>query len=216
MTREGKSSRRFAQSGGRPGPCGLLTVQAAVTCGSARFGCPLPGERDYLVIELPAGPDGRRRRVRLGGYATCAAAQSALGRLARQAVAAAICPPQPPAPPRHRPHPANREHPAGHADRRRPARDVQHAAGRAQRCDPRRNDNRQPGAAPTALRDKRQAVIMPSAGLPDGRPKVPSMRTSLAAARVEQRTKARPRSRKNPDITAAMPRSPARQRRPPR
>ena len=32
-------------------------------------------------MELSAAPDGRRRRVRLGGYATRAAAQAALGRL---------------------------------------------------------------------------------------------------------------------------------------
>jgi integrase len=47
--------------------------------------CPHLGERAhgswYLAIELSAGPDGRRRRVRLGGYATRAGAQEALGRL---------------------------------------------------------------------------------------------------------------------------------------
>jgi site-specific recombinase XerC len=32
-------------------------------------------------VEVSAAPDGRRRRVRLGGYATRAAAQAALGRL---------------------------------------------------------------------------------------------------------------------------------------
>lgn len=37
--------------------------------------------RVYLAVELSAAPDGRRRRVRLGGYATRAAAQAALGRL---------------------------------------------------------------------------------------------------------------------------------------
>jgi hypothetical protein len=36
--------------------------------------------RWYLAIELSAAPDGRRRRVRLGGYAT-RAATAALGRL---------------------------------------------------------------------------------------------------------------------------------------
>lgn len=35
----------------------------------------------YLAAELPAGPDGRRRRVRLGGYPTRAAAEAMLGRL---------------------------------------------------------------------------------------------------------------------------------------
>jgi integrase len=47
--------------------------------------CPHLGERGhgswYLAIELSVGPDGRRRRVRLGGYAARAAAQAALGRL---------------------------------------------------------------------------------------------------------------------------------------
>ena len=47
--------------------------------------CPHLRERGhgswYLAIELSAAPDGRRRRVRLGGYATRAAAQAALGRL---------------------------------------------------------------------------------------------------------------------------------------
>jgi hypothetical protein len=38
--------------------------------------------RWYLAFELSATPDGRRGRVRLGGYATRAAAQAALGRLA--------------------------------------------------------------------------------------------------------------------------------------
>ena len=37
----------------------------------------------YLAVELSAAPDGRRRRVRLGGYATRAAAQAALGRLGK-------------------------------------------------------------------------------------------------------------------------------------
>ena len=48
--------------------------------------CPRLRERGhgswYLAIELSAAPDGQRRRVRLGGYATRAAAQAALGRLA--------------------------------------------------------------------------------------------------------------------------------------
>src|SRR5436190_4498521 len=48
--------------------------------------CPRLRERGhgswYLAIELSAAPDGRRGRVRLGGYATRAAAQAALGRLA--------------------------------------------------------------------------------------------------------------------------------------
>jgi integrase len=35
----------------------------------------------YLAAELPAGPDGRRRRVRLGGYPTRAAAEAMLARL---------------------------------------------------------------------------------------------------------------------------------------
>ncbi len=35
----------------------------------------------YLAIELSAAPDGRRRRVRLGGYATRAAAEAAPGQL---------------------------------------------------------------------------------------------------------------------------------------
>lgn len=58
--------------------------------------CPRLRERGhgswYLAIELSAAPDGQRRRVRLGGYATRAAAQAALGRLATRAarVAAAI------------------------------------------------------------------------------------------------------------------------------
>jgi hypothetical protein len=47
--------------------------------------CPHLRERGhgswYLAIELSAAPDGRRRRVRLGGYATRAAARAALGRL---------------------------------------------------------------------------------------------------------------------------------------
>jgi hypothetical protein len=47
--------------------------------------CPRLRERGhgswYLAIELSAAPDGRRRRVRLGGYATRAAARAALGRL---------------------------------------------------------------------------------------------------------------------------------------
>jgi hypothetical protein len=37
----------------------------------------------YLAVELSAAPDGRHRRVRLGGYATRAAAQAALGRLGK-------------------------------------------------------------------------------------------------------------------------------------
>ena len=48
--------------------------------------CPHLRERGhgswYLVIELSAAADGRRSRVRLGGYATRAAAREALGRLA--------------------------------------------------------------------------------------------------------------------------------------
>jgi integrase len=48
--------------------------------------CPRLRERGhgswYLAIELSAAPDGQRSRVRLGGYATRAAAQAALGRLA--------------------------------------------------------------------------------------------------------------------------------------
>ena len=47
--------------------------------------CPRLGERGhgswYLAVEVSAAPDGRRRRVRLGGYATRAAARAALGRL---------------------------------------------------------------------------------------------------------------------------------------
>jgi integrase len=47
--------------------------------------CPLlsrPGHGSwYLTCELPAGPDGRRRRVRIGGYPTRAAAGAALARL---------------------------------------------------------------------------------------------------------------------------------------
>jgi hypothetical protein len=35
----------------------------------------------YLAAELPAGPEGRRRRVRLGGYPTRAAAEAMLARL---------------------------------------------------------------------------------------------------------------------------------------
>jgi hypothetical protein len=49
--------------------------------------CPRLRERGhgswYLAVELSAAPDGRRRRVRLGGYATRAAAQAALGRLGK-------------------------------------------------------------------------------------------------------------------------------------
>jgi hypothetical protein len=49
--------------------------------------CPHLRERGhgswYLAVELSAAPDGRRRRVRLGGYATRAAAQAALGRLGK-------------------------------------------------------------------------------------------------------------------------------------
>jgi len=47
--------------------------------------CPLLARRGdgswYLTAELPAGPEGQRRRVRLGGYQTRAAAQAALGRV---------------------------------------------------------------------------------------------------------------------------------------
>lgn len=47
--------------------------------------CPLlarPGHGSwYLTAELPAGSEGQRRRVRLGGFRTRAAAQNALGRL---------------------------------------------------------------------------------------------------------------------------------------
>jgi hypothetical protein len=47
--------------------------------------CPHLGGRGhgswYLAIGLSVGPDGRRRRVRLGGFAARAAAQAALGRL---------------------------------------------------------------------------------------------------------------------------------------
>jgi hypothetical protein len=47
--------------------------------------CPRLGGRGhgswYLAAELPAGPDGRRRRVRLGGYPTRAAAEAMLARL---------------------------------------------------------------------------------------------------------------------------------------
>ena len=114
--------------------------------------CPHLRERGhgswYLAVELSAAPDGRRRRVRLGGYATRAAAQAALGRLGkpggpprrgvaglhdramagglagRPAVAEALDPPQLPAPPGHVPPPVHRQHPAGDADRRRSARDV--------------------------------------------------------------------------------------------
>jgi hypothetical protein len=49
--------------------------------------CPHLRERGhgswYLAVELSAAPDGRRRRVRLGGYATRAAAQAARGRLGK-------------------------------------------------------------------------------------------------------------------------------------
>ena len=49
--------------------------------------CPHLRERGhgswYLAVELSAAPDGRRRRVRLGGYATRAAAQEAPGRLGK-------------------------------------------------------------------------------------------------------------------------------------
>jgi integrase len=47
--------------------------------------CPLLARRGhgswYLTAELPAGPDGQRRRARMGGYQTRAAAQAALGTL---------------------------------------------------------------------------------------------------------------------------------------
>jgi hypothetical protein len=49
--------------------------------------CPHLRERGhgswYLAVELSAAPDGRRRRARLGGYATRAASQAALGRLGK-------------------------------------------------------------------------------------------------------------------------------------
>lgn len=55
--------------------------------GGRRLGarCPLRG-RDghgswYLSLELPAGPDGRRRRARRGGFPSRASAEAALGRL---------------------------------------------------------------------------------------------------------------------------------------
>jgi hypothetical protein len=48
-------------------------------------GCPRLRDRGhgswYVAVELSAGPDGRRRRVRLGGHPTRAAAQETLARL---------------------------------------------------------------------------------------------------------------------------------------
>jgi hypothetical protein len=97
--------------------------------------------RWYLAFELSAAPDGRRGRVRLGGYATRAAAGGTgpAGHLGRPgppqrgwlddgavagglagwaAVAAALGPPQLSAPPGHLPPAAHRDDPAGDADRR--------------------------------------------------------------------------------------------------
>ena len=56
--------------------------------------CPLlarPGHGSwYLTVDLPAGPEGQRRRVRVGGYRTRAAAQAALGRLRAPSGAARV------------------------------------------------------------------------------------------------------------------------------
>jgi len=47
--------------------------------------CPRRGQRRhgswYLSLELPAGLDGRRRRIRRGGFPTRKAAEKALARL---------------------------------------------------------------------------------------------------------------------------------------
>lgn len=78
------------EKGGLHVPVRWVNVQAVRLPGPAHraaAGPALPalGERGhgswYLAVELPAAPDGRRRRARLGGYATRAAAQAALGLL---------------------------------------------------------------------------------------------------------------------------------------
>ena len=47
--------------------------------------CPLRGEEGhgswYLSLEMPAAPDGRRRRIRLGGFPSRDSAETALVRL---------------------------------------------------------------------------------------------------------------------------------------
>jgi hypothetical protein len=58
-----------------------------VSASSRRMGarCPLRGEEGhgswYLSLELPAAPDGRRRRIRRGGFPSRDNAETALARL---------------------------------------------------------------------------------------------------------------------------------------
>jgi hypothetical protein len=63
--------------------CGCLHPETGKSWGRT---CPklLPGRRHgtwYLRLELPSGLDGRRRRIRRGGFATRKAAVEALARL---------------------------------------------------------------------------------------------------------------------------------------
>ena len=64
--------------------------------GDRRLGsrCPRRGQRGhgswYLSLELPAGLDGRRRRIRRGGFPTRKAAEKALARLRMPADPAAL------------------------------------------------------------------------------------------------------------------------------
>jgi integrase len=66
----------------------------AVTGGRLGSRCARRGQRGhgswYLSLELPAGPDGKRRRIRRGGFPTCRAAGKALARLRMPADPAAL------------------------------------------------------------------------------------------------------------------------------
>jgi hypothetical protein len=83
--RRGCSEGRTGMSGGSTFKrCGCRDQRTGRQLGRR---CPRLRERGhgswYLAVEVSAAPDGRRRRVRLGGYATRAAAQEALGRLGK-------------------------------------------------------------------------------------------------------------------------------------
>jgi hypothetical protein len=62
--------------------CGCRDLTTGGRLGSR---CPQRGKPGhgswYLSLELPAGPDGHRRRIRRGGFPTRKAAQQALARL---------------------------------------------------------------------------------------------------------------------------------------
>jgi hypothetical protein len=69
--------------------CGCRDRQTGRRLGSR---CPRRGRPGhgswYVSVELPAGPDGDRRRIRRGGFPDRAAADAALARLAKPRPAA--------------------------------------------------------------------------------------------------------------------------------